>query len=128
VSGRLARWVPALLWAATVFWLSSQSQLIELPYALSWDKLQHCAAYAAGGAALAHAVGGRGRGPWLAVALGVLYGASDELHQWFVPSRSSDVRDLLADAVGVLAGVFIYRTFLSWREGRVAAGAAAVRP
>jgi VanZ family protein len=120
--------VPALLWAAAVFWLSSQTRLVELPYALSWDKLQHCAAYAMGGAAIAHAVGARGRGPWVAVALGVLYGASDELHQWFVPGRNSDARDWLADAVGVLAGVFIYRTFLSWREGRVAAGAAAVRP
>jgi len=127
VSGRLARWTPALLWAAAIFWLSSQPRLIELPYALSWDKLQHCAAYAVGGAALAHASGVRGRAPWLAVVLGVLYGASDELHQWFVPGRSSDVRDWLADTLGVLAGVFIYRTFLSWREGRVAA-AGAVRP
>lgn len=127
MSERLARWVPALLWAAAVFWLSSRSRLIEMPYVFGWDKLQHCVAYAAGGAAFAHAVGGRGRGPWTAVALGVLYGASDEIHQFFVPGRSSDVRDWLADALGVLAGVFIYRTFLSWREGRVAAGAAAVR-
>jgi len=129
VSGRLARWTPALLWAAAVFWLSSQPRLIELPYVLSWDKLQHCVAYAVGGAALAHAAGARGRGPWPwpAVALGVLYGASDELHQWFVPGRSSDLRDLLADTLGVLAGVLLYRTFLSWRDGRVAA-AGAVRP
>lgn len=128
MNGRLGRWIPALLWAATVFWLSSRSRLVELPYALGWDKLQHCAAYAVGGAAFAHAVGMRGRGPWAAVALAVLYGALDELHQWFVPGRNSDARDWLADAVGALAGVFIYRTYLSWRGRRVAAGAEAVRP
>jgi VanZ family protein len=128
LSERLLRWAPALLWAAAVFWLSSRSRLVEMPDALSWDKLQHCAAYAVGGAAIAHAVGMRGRGPWLAVALGVLYGASDEIHQRFVPGRSSEVGDFVADALGVAAGVFIYRTYLSWRRGRTAPRARAVRP
>ena len=128
MSGRLLRWIPALAWASAIFWLSSQPMLVEMPWALSWDKLHHCAAYAVGGAAIAYALGGRM--PWLAMALGVLYGASDELHQWFVPGRNPDVRDWVADALGAVAGVFLYRSFLSWRARRTDAGvrAQAARP
>ena len=128
MSGRLLRWLPALAWASAIFWLSSQQMLVEAPWALGWDKLHHCTAYAVGGAAFAYAL--RGRLPWLAVALGVLYGASDEVHQWFVPGRHADVRDWVADAVGAVAGVFLYRSFLSWRARRThaVAPAQAVRP
>ena len=33
------------------------------------------------------------------------FGVTDELHQWFVPGRVADVRDLTADAAGALVGV-----------------------
>ena len=130
MNGRLARWIPALLWAAAVFSMSSLSRLPRLPPGLlSWDKLQHCAAYLVGGAAFAHATRAGERGPWPAVALGVLYGAFDEVHQYFVPGRNSDVRDWVADTLGVLAGVFLLRSYLSWRGRRTpGARAEAVRP
>ena len=35
------------------------------------------------------------------------YGAVDELHQLFIPGRSADIRDWLADSTGVILGVFI---------------------
>jgi len=35
------------------------------------------------------------------------YGAIDELHQMFIPGRSADIRDWLADSTGVVLGVFI---------------------
>jgi VanZ family protein len=38
-----------------------------------------------------------------------LYGASDELHQYFVPNRSCDFYDWLADSIGaVMALITIY--------------------
>lgn len=120
MSGRLARWVPALLWAAAIFTLSAQPRLVALPWVFGWDKLQHCAAYAIGGAALGHALRARAAGPWpwAAAALGSLYGVSDEIHQYFVPGRSSDWRDWVADTLGVLAGIFLYRTYLAWQGRR----------
>lgn len=124
------RWAPALAWAAAIFWLSSRSQLAALPGPFGWDKLQHTAAYLAGGLLLARAAGLRGRLPLLAVALGLLYAVSDEVHQAFVPGRSPDVRDWVADAAGVVAGVIIYRLYIRRRERRgtpaVAARAGAV--
>lgn len=41
----------------------------------------------------------------LAVGFASLYGATDEVHQYFVPERSSDVLDWIADTVGALAAV-----------------------
>jgi VanZ family protein len=117
VKKTLLRWLPALAWAALIFFLSSRRTLPEPPGPLAWDKLQHALGYAAGGFLLARAAGVRGRGLAVAIALGLLYGASDEVHQAFVPGRNSDVHDWLADAVGVVAGAFIYR-FLALRRGR----------
>ena len=30
----------------------------------------------------------------------VVFGISDEIHQWFVPNRQADIWDLLADTLG----------------------------
>ncbi|HEX6747815.1 MAG TPA: VanZ family protein [Longimicrobium sp.] len=121
--GAVSRWLPVLAWAAAIFWLSSQSTLPHLPRFVAWDKLQHALGYSVGGFLLARAVGVRGRGTVIAAALGMLYGASDEVHQAFVPGRSTDVLDWTADAVGVLAGVFIYR-FIHPRRARGGSAAA----
>ena len=40
----------------------------------------------------------------ISVCLVVLYGVSDELHQAFVPGRTTAIDDLLADTVGALVG------------------------
>lgn len=40
-------------------------------------------------------------------AIGALYAASDELHQYFVPGRGPRFSDVLLDSVGVFCGVFI---------------------
>ena len=42
--------------------------------------------------------------PW---AVGALYAVTDEVHQYFVPGRSCELRDVLIDACGVAAGVAI---------------------
>ena len=111
MNGFAARWGPALLWAAAVFALSSRPILPQLPSVLGWDKLQHSAAYVVGGLLLARALGRGGRGALLAAVLGSLYGASDEVHQLFVRNRSSDPVDWIADTLGVLAGVALWRLY-----------------
>ncbi len=109
----LTSWGTVALWAAVLFLLSSMSDpgpgSIEVN-----DKLVHFVLYAVLGVTLSHArTSGRsddraeGHGMiahWIMISAGVAYGASDEWHQSFVPGRDPDVRDLLADSVGVVAG------------------------
>ncbi len=76
------------------------------------DKLVHLALYGVLGATLAW--GKRKSGTkiphWALIGLGMLYGAVDELHQSFVPNRVPSVSDLVADAIGVLAGYGVVLT------------------
>lgn len=108
----LRAWGPALLWAAVIFAVSSRPSLpVDVAYGL--DKVAHFGAYWVLGTALAR---GQHRTGWhwaTAVALGMLYGASDEFHQSFVPGRSPDAADWVADALGTGAGVF---SFHWWRR------------
>lgn len=45
----------------------------------------------------------------LAFFTGFLFGVSDELHQLMVPGRSSSVWDLLADTLGILLFIWLFR-------------------
>ena len=57
-----------------------------------------------------------------AVGLTTAFGASDELHQLFVPGRSADVHDLVADATGAAAGVtaaWLAATLIRRRKSRI---------
>lgn len=51
---------------------------------------------------------------WSAIVC-ILYGASDELHQYFVPNRSSEVLDWVADVAGILIMLLIIKYYLSKR-------------
>ena len=47
------------------------------------------------------------RDPFRAYLFGALYAFSDELHQLFVPGRSCDPLDFLADSMGIAVGIVI---------------------
>lgn len=67
---------------------------------LGWDKLNHASAFAA--LALAGWLSVHGpRGRWLMMAAALAFGGLIEVAQLFVPGRSSEWADLLADAVGI---------------------------
>lgn len=52
---------------------------------------------------------GRAIAPALtAIVVGMLYGASDELHQAFVPFRSASVADWITDSIGIVLGALWY--------------------
>ncbi len=101
--------VLALLWAGLLYYLSDQPGL-HMPQLFSLqDKLVHLAVYAVLGAlAMASrplsATERRGIEYWRVCVLVAIYAALDELHQYFVPGRSADVLDWLADCAGVLLG------------------------
>jgi VanZ family protein len=101
------RFVPALLWAAVIFALSSQSDLPgpSLPV-VGTDKLAHAGEYAV--LTLLLLAADRGRRPWLWVAVAILYAMSDELHQLLVPQRQADLLDLLADSAGAVLAAALW--------------------
>jgi VanZ family protein len=110
-------WLPAVGWAALIFALSSRPTL-PVDLHLGRDKIAHFAAYAVLGFFLARARQASGLSAVAAALLGVAYAASDEWHQSFVPGRSAEVADWLADALGVVAGLFLYQRL----PGRRASG------
>lgn len=75
------------------------------------DKSGHSIGYALlAGLLLRAFAGGRVGGiTWarglLAIVLATLYGVTDEFHQLFVPGRSADRYDVLADFLGASLGV-----------------------
>jgi VanZ family protein len=101
-------WLPVIAYMAMLFWLSSRSTLPTPPDGVSYYHL-HFAAYAGLAALTARA---RARGfrdvSWEAVLgaviISILYGVSDEYHQLFVPGRTFDVLDMVADALGAVSG------------------------
>ena len=108
------RFVPACLWAVTIFVMSHQPRLPAPPVAFEgFDKLLHASVYAV--LALLLLFADRGRRPWLWVAAAALYGLSDELHQSFVPNRTADSLDLLADVAGA---VLAAGAWVRWRRRR----------
>lgn len=116
-------WGPAVLWAAAIFWASSRPT-VPLPSGWGTDKLAHFGAYTVLGFLLARGTAASRLSAGWAVVLGVLYGASDEVHQHFVPGRSVEVGDWVADALGVVAGVLLS----SWLASSRRASGALVKP
>lgn len=113
-------WGPAAIWAAFLFFLSSR-QTLPVDLSSGLDKVAHFGAYLVLGFLFAHGAA------WLrlpfavAIALGWIYGALDELHQTTVPGRDASVGDWVADALGTVAGVLLF-AFLSrrWAASRPA--------
>jgi VanZ family protein len=102
----LTVWLPVVAWAAVIFTLSS---IPSLSTGLgTWDTIlrkgAHLTEYAVLGALLYRALG---REP-LALAVGIAYAATDELHQHFVHGRHASPVDVAIDAVGVAAGMLLW--------------------
>jgi VanZ family protein len=105
-SRTLTHWLPVVVWAVVIFTFSS---IPSLSTGLGgWDevlrKCAHITEYAIFGALLYRAIG---REP-LALATGIAYAATDELHQYFVRGRHATPVDVAIDAVGLALGMLIW--------------------
>ena len=102
----LTVWLPVFAWAAVIFAFSSISSLSS--GLGEWDtvlrKCAHVTEYAVLGALLYRALGRE----TLALALGIGYAATDELHQHFVRGRHASPIDVAIEAVGVALGMLVW--------------------
>lgn len=101
-------YIPVIAWALLIFTLTSIPTL-ETP-SLGFDaedKLYHFIVYFVFGFLLTRALL-QDRIDWLKKSLiagpilGALFAAFDEFHQLFIPGRSCDIADALADISGIL--------------------------
>lgn len=96
------RWLPAVAWAALVFTLTSVPNP-HVPSVPGGDKVVHAIMYGVL-AVLAHRAwppSSRPPGARLLMLLAIAaLAAVDEWHQLFIPGRSADVADWMADMVG----------------------------
>ena len=108
-------WAPPLLYMVLIFAVSSMKQpplpMPEFEW-LTIDKLYHFIEYAILGGLLTWAfVKAKpsivpSQLVWyIAALISILYGASDEWHQTFVPGRYATVADWVADVFGSIGGV-----------------------
>ena len=123
LANQLRMWGPAAVWAAVLFLLSAWPDPVGPSWLRVSDKAVHFVLFAVLGAALA--LGRRWSGStvshWAVLLVGMLYGATDEWHQAFVPRRTPSLDDWLADLAGVVVGYLVV-TYLS-RSAAPRAGA-----
>jgi VanZ family protein len=111
-SARAWAWAVVLAYASLIFYLSSLSHPAPWLTRHVWDKALHTTEYAGLGFLLALALAETARLRPLALlfaaaGLATLYGATDEFHQHFVPGRTADWHDLLADCIGGTTGALL---------------------
>lgn len=118
---RISYWLPAVAVASLIFWLSSRTSLPPVgPAFPHLDKIEHAMIYALLGGWIIWALR-RGHGLALpkvlvlAMLLTSAYGASDEIHQRYVPPRTCEVWDWLADTAG---GALAAAAFLIYESRR----------
>ena len=106
-SRTLTHWLPVLLWAALIFALSS---IPSLGTGLgTWDTILRKGAHVTEYIVLAFLLARAFEREAPALALGVLYAASDEFHQAFVRGRHASPVDVAIDTVGLLIGLLLWR-------------------
>ena len=123
--------VATLLYCGMIFALSSQSEppagdwgLLDLP---GMDKVAHGILYAGLAGLVSLGLWRSNETPrapvlfWLPILFAVLYGLSDEVHQLYVPGRTFEWMDLLADGLGatmVQVPLFAYLRLAAKSGGR----------
>lgn len=112
---QLKLWLPPLAYAFLIFALSSLkgTALPPVEFKLA-DKLLHLCEYGVFGFILARFFVHLGwKNPYVwAVLVASLYGATDEIHQYYVPGRTLEVYDWMADTLGSLVGSQTCRLWL----------------
>ncbi|MBI5194273.1 MAG: VanZ family protein [Nitrospirae bacterium] len=111
-------WGPVIFFAGLVFTVSSMSHPIDKDPFRYFDKVAHISEYGLFALLLFRALNGTlHRKSFILLAVVTIliilgYGISDEIHQYFVPARQSDIKDVIADGIGAtlaMMTVFIKR-------------------
>jgi len=113
-------WLPVILWAGMIFFLSSIPDLRSgLPniFDLILRKIAHSGEFGILAILLWRAIlslnfkqskQSTANVIVIVIIIVILYAISDEIHQDFVPGRIASVTDVLIDSIGALTGLLIF--------------------
>jgi VanZ family protein len=96
-------WIISLLYMGLIFVLSSFPLPMKAPSFLLADKLAHLLEFGLLASLIYFGLkksGVRSHPIFIPFLIASLYGISDEIHQYFVPGRDTDLFDAVANAVG----------------------------
>ena|SRR3989338_3072702 len=106
-------WFPVILYSGIIFSISGIPD-VQIPLGIEYsDKVVHIAEYFLEGWLFSRALGGTMRldSKIILAATAIfclLYGLTDEFHQFFVEGRTSSLVDVLADGIGGALGGYVY--------------------
>lgn len=117
---RALKWVAGLAGCLAVWVGGSRVHALVLHLLVQpWDKPVHLVLFTSVALALGWLIGiRRARDLWLCFGLALLVGAIDEGLQAFDPTRSLDLDDLLANAVGAAIGTAVHAVAWHRRQER----------
>ncbi len=112
---RLLNWIPVVLWAGVIFYLSSlpiiQGPAIK-PLDFILKKAAHITEYAILFFLLDRAFRPSRNHSQMAFLFGLSYAFSDEIHQIFTPGRGASFRDVLGfDTLGLILSWLMVKKF-----------------
>jgi VanZ family protein len=108
------RWLPPLFWAGVILLATSVPTDLVPKQLSAFDKAVHFGMYFVLAVLLTrYVLAGRVvlRAAIVSVVSATVFGAADEWHQRFIPGRSTEFADWVADTAGALAGVAVVVAF-----------------
>ena len=114
----LVSWALVICYMSVIFFLSAQSNL-SVPFEVSHgDIFLHMVEYGILGFLLSWAFVNSGavrKFVFHVFLVGLFYGMTDELHQYFVPERNASLLDVTANGLGCLIGACSFYALRSMR-------------
>jgi len=109
---KIFRFLPAIIWMVIIFYFSSQ-QTTGIGGNSYWIRFAilksfHLIEYAILAILTIFAIK---KYNWT-VLIAYFYGISDEIHQYFIPGRTSRFRDTIFDLAGIAIGLFIFKKLI----------------
>jgi VanZ family protein len=107
-------WLPPLVWAGVILFGTSLPGETVPVQTSGVDKYLHFAFYTVLGLLLTRQISEastRWRAAALAIVIALAFAAADEWHQRFIPGRSTELADWIADSLGAAVGALTVAAF-----------------
>jgi len=107
-------WLPLIIYCVAIYIQSGRPSPARIPDVRFLDKILHFGAYSLLGILFFRAYdtlafkNEKNLLILISIASAILYGISDEIHQYFVPFRQADIMDVIANSIGSICGVCFF--------------------